>query len=259
MKPKKIIQGDELLNEEITLETTVLDNKPFDDAILKKGYNVTIEQAIVCPCMTGGQHLFDCPNCRGIGWVWLDKIQTKMLLQSQNSDTKFKEWTEEQVGRVNMSYLGKYQPTYMTRVTVLDGFSTYSQIAKPFEFEGQFFAYLVYPVIDIEIVFYYKQGSKLVRLIKDTDYWYTKETNVIEINPKFITIPDFRVSLIYKHQIQYYVLDVIKELRVYKVFDGSSYIEKAFPNNATGRRCHNVMDLDAENKSKTLLFDNSVK
>jgi hypothetical protein len=232
-----------------------MDNE-FERMVWEKGYDVWHESAIKCPCkVKGAENFTTCSNCLGTGWVFLDKIQTRMVVQSQNMSTKYKEWSEEKIGTMNVTALSRDKLSFMDRITLIYGESIFSQLVNPFEVTNYFLGYTIYDINEVIVMFAFDRNDlPLKKLVLGNDYSFNG--NIITFNQRFIQVPEFRVSITYKHRIQYHVIDLNKETRNSINRDSGQENLQILPIGGVARRSHYVMD--SEGFSKTLLFDNSI-
>jgi hypothetical protein len=232
------------------------DDTKFDSLINDKGLSVIWEQAIVCPCIgsEGGAALTSCKNCGGTGWVFINPVRTKMLIQSMNLSIRNNEWSKEYIGTSSITTRSNILLSNMDRVTVEGTESVYCQLVYPKYYDKRYMSFLVYsPTAVLDVFLFDRDNSKLIRLI-DGDYRLDGRVFTVNSN-KVKDIDNTRLSVRYKHNIQYHIIDITREnRRSFKLSDGEDQLKK-FPVSAVGRRSHYV--LDAPNFSGTGLLDNS--
>jgi len=233
----------------------------FDDLIYQKGYDVTTERAIPCPCKSEqGENLSTCRNCLGTGWVFIDKKTTKLVLQSINVDTKFKSWSEERAGTVSISARDIDQFSFMDRITVTNSISIIGQILHPkiVSINGSdvLFARTIYDINSILYLYQFSASDEPLTLITDKYALYGNSLNSLSFDiPTFGDIDNLTFSILYKHPIQFHVVDLLHEIRRSQVFDGGMFSEVALPVQAIARRAHYVLDKD--DLTGTLLINNA--
>jgi len=230
----------------------------FDFAVFDKGLEVVWEKAVPCPCKTKGTQaaLSACKNCGGIGWVFINPISTRMMVQALGIKAQFKIWGEESPGTVAITTRNDVKLSYMDRLIVTDSETLFKQVLYPVKNpSGNYIGITVYPLISIESLFLFQfSNQKLKRLVEDTDY--TFDYNVITLSSAYSSLGSVNLSVNYTHNIQYHVIENMKDVRNSYVFDptGKDLLAK-LPIHALGRRAHNV--LDVENIQGDRLFDNS--
>lgn len=230
----------------------------FDALVYSKGYEVIHEKAVGCPCISKGTNapLSDCQNCRGTGWVLFNPNVTKMVLQSMNVNTVYKEWSEENRGTVAITSRSVDQLAFMDRITVKDSDSVFSQVLFPVLNNGEFFAFTVYDIREIYEVFMFQSSTSPLIKVPSSDYSYLR--NKIILNSSYSSVEDLTISVRYKHWTEYHIIDILKETRrsnVSTVETKGKQQSAMFPFNAVARRSHYV--LDALNQSGGGVIDNS--
>jgi len=232
----------------------------FDALIALKGYDVIHERAIACPCKEeGGDNLPNCQNCLGTGWVFVSPFQTKMVLQSMNKSTKFKEWSEELRGTASVTAREVDQLAFMDRITAMNTQSIFSQVlyAKTVEIESVdvLFIRTIYNIDEILHFYYFSAVDEaLVEVTQDYEY-YNGQTNTIAFDPDdFIGIENLTFSITYKHKIQWHVIDIQNEMRQSQRVEADEFVVTNLPVHAIARRSHFV--LDKNNIQGTLVIPN---
>lgn len=220
----------------------------FDDLIYQKGYDVTTERAIPCPCKSEqGDNLLTCRNCLGTGWVFVDKMSTKLVLQSINVDTKFKSWSEERAGTVSVSARDIDQFSFMDRITVTNSISIIGQILHPklvtIDGVNVLFARTIYDISSILYLYKFSADNVPLELITDKYALYGDSLNSLSFDiPTFGEVENLTFSILYKHPVQFHVVDLLHEIRRSQVFEGGTFNEVPLPVQAIARRAHYVLD-----------------
>lgn len=233
----------------------VLDD--FEAAIWQKGYEVIVEKALRCPCFSkGGGANIACLNCGGSGWFFINPFQTRALIHSINRSTQYKDWSELNLGTVSVTVRKLDEITYMDRITLLDVTSVYSEVLFPIYNENSLFSYFIYDKVkSIENIFFYVADNLPLEPMVPEDYVF--DQGKIVFAAKFKDYSNFTVTVRYKHNVQFNVLDLPREIMSStRKNDFSGYEERSdFPIHAVARRSHFV--LSRENFAGNLIFDNS--
>jgi hypothetical protein len=227
----------------------------FDIVIWSHGYDVIIERALRCPCKTkGGDNLSSCKNCGGSGWLFINPVKTKAILSSQNASTQFKDWSETNMGNVNITVRDIDKLAFMDRITALQGETIHTQTAFPHFYKGVLFAFLDYEPKSISEVFmFHKDSEKLVLLENGVDYSVADKKIILD--KKYAQVPELTVSLRYTHAPQYHVIDIKRDVMTAPTYESNGKKSTQFPVSAMGRRAHYV--LDRQNFNADLIYDNS--
>jgi hypothetical protein len=232
------------------------DKSDFDALFPQKGYSAIWEKSFKCGCNTeGNDHPNStCKNCGGVGWIWVNPTQTRIITHSNNINTQFKEWSELKLGTVSMTFRDPFKLSYFDKVTLLESEAVYTERLYPFELDGETYAFSLYPIISIEAVLLFVDDStKLTLLIQDTDF--TISDNIITFSDN--SYDEKTVTIRYIHRPEYRIVDIPRESMVTPVKNsvtGKSN-DVLMPIHAIAQRTHLVQD--SENKAGNRLLDNS--
>ncbi|HPI18757.1 MAG TPA: hypothetical protein PKY56_00165 [Candidatus Kapabacteria bacterium] len=227
----------------------------FEVLLEARGYDVFHERAVQCPCkVRGGDNLVNCTNCLGTGWIFLNKNKTRMVIQSMNVETKYKDWTEEKIGTASITAKFSDRLAFMDRITLENSEGVFNQILYPILYNNQLFAYTIYDVTEVLNMFVFNgENMPLRKLTFPNDY--TFENNKIMFSNS-LELSSIRCSIVYTHPLQYHIIDLNKEVR--NTFNrqlSGDFENTEFPVFAVMRRSHYV--LDAENYLGNLVKDNT--
>lgn len=234
----------------------------FEGLIWQKGYDVIHESALVCPCVSKAvNQQSSCKNCGGTKWIYINPTQSRMVLHSMNMSTKFKQWSQENLGTASLTSLSDDEISYMDRITVLDGNSIFSEVLFLKEYNGTYYFNTIYNIKEIKYIgVFINTGVKLTPLIYGTDFTYVDNkiifltaANYTDINADEL---DCSITIRYVHAPQFHVLDIPRETIQSFVNINGKEVAIDLPIHAVCRRSHYV--LDAQNFEKTRILDNSV-
>ncbi len=234
-----------------------LEGDQFDVVIDQKGYEVLWEKAVRCPCKPKGlDALSSCKNCGSTGWVYINTVKTKMLMQSISFSGKRLDWTEEKSGTVNITPRNRDHVGYNDRITVVDSESIHSEVIYPVNFQNEMYSFLMYPATEIiEAYVFISPDVKLSLMDLDTDVSLEFDGSVLKFADKFYDKPKMAVTIRYKHNVQFHVLEVLRDIRnSYAIIDGAN-TQEIMPMAMIARRAHFVHDPVDFNGDG--LFDNS--
>lgn len=225
----------------------------FDDLVWEKGKDVIWESSLKCPCKQDGRgHLTTCINCGGSGYVFMNPVGTKMIIQSMNLTTKTSQWSLDKIGMANITTRSIDILGDMDRVTLQKSVSKISQVVRPKLFGDTLFSFVNYPISNvIDVFLFQKDKSKLVKL---DNKQYHADANKIIID-KSLYSDSMSVSIRYNHKIQYFIVDVTREVRDSKLLANGSDDVSKFPSSVIGRRCHFI--IKPENYTAGDIVDNS--
>lgn len=236
-----------------------LKKSDFDNLIWDKGYNVIHEKSIKCPCKTkDNDHLLTCENCQGTGWLFINPVDTKMVIQSINAETKYKNWSEEKLGTFAVTAMEVNLVGFMDRITINDSISVqaetlYPKINVP---TNEPFVFTIYDISKIVDVFLFDTATTpLTRLIPEQDFDFFD--NKIIFAPDTLPLENPVVSVRYEHKPQFHIIDLVKDVRNSYAINKSSGKDNSIvlPVHAIARRSHYV--LDSPNYDGDNVIDNS--
>jgi len=235
----------------------------FDAIIFNKGYDVFHDKFIKCPCQElKGANLPNCENCGGSGYVLVERVETRMVLQSMNLDTRYKEWSEEKLGMVKISALEKDILSHMDRIIARRGVTISNEVLHPKLFKGNFFAPTIYQIIEpLKIFLFQGPKEKLKPLTQETDFTFGKEEDKIIFSDEIRRLHDQKrqsvISIRYLHRPQFHVIDLVRDLMNSDIdsLETKLNINVPFPIHAVGRRSHYV--LDKQNFNEDFIKDNT--
>lgn len=236
-----------------------LQKRNFDTLVEQKGYRVIHQKAIECPCTTvANQPLPDCRNCGGSGWAWINPTLTKAIVQSMNKSTKYKEWSTEILGTASITTFEEVSIGYMDKITVLDTEVSYTQIVKPqvYDDDGTARATLLYVPLSIEAIYLYVDSTTALRILNFPDD-VVLIGNVLEFSSELSAIPNLTITVRYKHNQEYAILDIPRSVMSSESLhhDTKEKDHFKFPIHAIGRLFHytvNETSIDGN-----YLFNNS--
>lgn len=231
----------------------------FDALVWDKGYPVYHDKALRCPCKEKpADNLSTCRNCGGSGWLFINRSQTKMVVQSMNQDTQFKEWSEENRGTARITAMNEDRLSFMDRITLYESESIYNEILYPKVYSGNNFSFTTYEIIKVLDIFLFQGANQKLKLLElDTDY--TISLNKIILDPQYIS-ETLKISIRYTHRPQFHVIDLTRNIIDSEIFDINTLGGKKsvpFPVSAIGKLAHYT--LDPINYDGDYLFDNSYK
>lgn len=189
----------------------------FNAAIWAHGYDIICEQAVRCPCQgTAGAPHSDCQNCHGFGYIFVNPYKTKALITGLNRNTQYVQWSPELIGTAAITVRDedKDHITYFSRVTVADERAVFSEAILARDMGGgAVAAFTSYAPIEIVSVWKYSApDAPLVRLGAGNYGISANNPYCIEFFNNSVGA-DVMVSLLYKHRVEYHIVDLPHEIR----------------------------------------------
>jgi hypothetical protein len=234
----------------------------FNQIIFNKGYDIILESAVVCPCRgKSGSALPTCQNCLGLGWVFLDPVKTKAIITSINKDTKYKYWSPELTGTVNITVRDEERLSYMDKITFFSRTSIFSEV-KPVitSSTGSKFIFCSYNVKSIKRVFLFNSETSALTLLSSDKYTYNNANKrIISLSNTIVypTIFNGVISIEYEHELSYNVVDLPHDFRsTFISNDRGQNTEYNLPVQGVARRSHIVLG-ESTNFENNNLIDNN--
>ena len=238
----------------------------FDALVWEKGYDIIHEQALKCPCVSRNTNQqSSCKNCGGTGYIFVNAIETKIVLSAMNMNTKFQSWSQENLGTASVTALSEDQVSFMDRITVKDGVAIFSEslFLKRFEDSSSTVYYFstIYNIKELlYIALFINTNQTLQPLIYGIDFTYS-ENKIVFLTANSYVDPqleeqDISITVRYKHAPQFHIIDIQRETiqSFVKIgFEGEEKID--LPIHAIARRSHYV--LDRQNFTGDRILDNS--
>lgn len=241
----------------------------FDAAIWKHGYKIRVEKSHRCPCEgVDGVPLFNCQNCHGTGYFWINPIETISLITGINKTTEYKDWSVELIGTIALSVRDNNdndleKVSFYDKVTLIERskkqikpFSCHTEVLKiRNDGFGNYFVFLTYSPQEIISIFEFISPTE--KLNRITDFNISDTNNYVVELPNISCSENAVISIRYKADIQYMVLDIPHEVRhTTKIGVGGRVESQSMPIQAICRRVH-LTQADRKNYDGTGIQDNS--
>lgn len=234
----------------------------FDNLIFQKGRPVLFEKALQCPCKSPSTNQqSNCKNCGGGGWIFINPVETRMVVQGVAIVNDIKGWSEESRGTINISCKSSEQLTYMDRVSLIDTHAIYNEVVflkSAISDPTKYFSYVSYKVKEILYVGIFKSVDEPIIRLNSSDF--ILQNNIVKINKSIINalgIQDAELSITIKyiHPPTYHILELKREAMESFILTGGGERQQRFPISAVGKRTHYM--LDSENLTKNGILDNN--
>lgn len=236
----------------------------YEATIFNKGYDVLIETAHECPCKSqSASNLLTCQNCSGTGWFHINPIRSKAIISGINKNTEYKDWSEQLIGTVSVTVRDVNKLGFMDKITLVNSTggtirneSYFTEVRRLRQIDSEYpFVFLSYQPISIQDIFIFQAVNQpLVRLVSGTDFAIRQENGyTVEFYYDFTQLTNFNnmISIRYRHNLVYYVLDMPHDVRNSSKKDrNGTLVQQILPINVIARKAHyvlNVSDYEGDN------------
>lgn len=216
----------------------------FNALITTKGYNCIIEKAVRCPCEGEAESANpSCQNCFGTGWIFINPVKTDIIASGINLSNKYKDWSLELAGTISLTVRDDDNESlsFYDKVSFVDRFSKFSEVLRVRDTGTEVFVFTTYKVKEVYEIFLFNGNTQKLRRLNENEYSlnpnnpYVIDLLVTDYPAEFNNV----VSVRYKHEIQYHVIDLPHELRgSTRVLETGSREDFVLPMNAIARRVH---------------------
>ncbi len=200
----------------LTGQTVDFDRDAFTRFIADKGYAVTWEKAVLCPNVpTGGlaprDHALSCRICdNGLGFVYVDPLPTKMLMQGIRLNQSYYAYGRWDMGNMMVTAEPEFQINYWDRLTLCNGVSRFTErVVRQRESTSD---KLKYAALCVEYLAWVNRDGALVTFTVDNEFSISADGSSIVWTSNQ---PDAgcTYSISYKFRPRYVVLDLVHHHR----------------------------------------------
>lgn len=192
------------------------DRDAFTRFIADKGYNVVWEKAVLCPNVSGTglsprDHAIGCPICDERGFIYVDPVETKMLMQGIRLNQSFFAYGRWDVGNMLVTAEPEFTLDYNDRLTLLNGIGRFTQ--RPVRQSGATADKLKYAPLCFIYVGWVDRTGTLVRFTQDVDFRVSADGSSIEWSGSNQPDAGSVYSVAYEYRPRYVVLDLVHHHR----------------------------------------------
>lgn len=189
----------------------------FTHFIVDKGYEVLWEKAVLCPNVPPGglaprDHALNCNICDlGLGFVYVDPICTRMLMQGFKLTQSFYAYGRWDTGNMMVTAEPEYNIHYWDRLTIQNGVSRFNErlVRQPDTTSDK----LKYGALCVEYLAWVNRSGVLTPFTVDTDFIVSADGSSIEWLSSNQPDAGSVYSVAYKFRPRYVVLDLVHHHR----------------------------------------------
>lgn len=190
----------------------------FNGLIFDKGYDVWHDQALRCPCSVenSGQSLPNCNNCLGIGWIFINRAETRIAIQGMKANVQFDNWTEKTAGMAKVTSRAIDKLAFMDRIILRDVEGYFNEILRTRTQNGVKVIFTIYDVISVESLFMFVSAKlPLKQLYEGVDYTIDRDfRTMITLSNALSATPaeSLTLTIRYRHYQTYHIIDMNRDI-----------------------------------------------
>ena len=224
---KKTVQVSSGSDDSLKRGRVDLIQSDFVDLVKQKGYFVKIEKKMFCPCRRemNGSPVQGCVTCKGIGYFFPSEVETRAVMTSITANERvIVDFGALENGLAYMTVDRSVAKVgFMDRVTLRDAESVHYENIYPQIQDSVLIGLLTYDPLPASLVVYQfiDSDSALNELNEDVDF--TLSGNAVTFSDAIRTaLTEDRgyFSVRYDHHQQYYIMNVMHDVRNTRVLDG---------------------------------------
>lgn len=244
---------------EITEHQVRLQPERFNSLVFDKGHDAWIDRAYRCPCSVkgAGQPLADCDNCLGNGWIFANRIDTRVAIQGMKADVRFENWTKMTAGMAKITTRAIDKLAFMDRIILKEVEGYYNEILRTRVRDGKVIAFFEYPLLEVEDVMLFRSSKQSLTILRpEIDFTIEGESKIIFNLP---LKDDYTLTTRYRHYMTYHILEMNRDIMKVRTKDKCGQSDEelaAMPISGVARKAHYLFDNHKFDEEERLI-DNS--
>jgi len=254
-KPIHSVTGPESIEHQVRFQPWRFDSLVFD-----KGYEVWIDRALRCPCTVKGtgQALISCDNCVGIGWIFVNRIETRIAMQQLNANVKYENWSQTTTGMAKVTARAIDKLAFMDRIVLREVEGYFNEVIRVRDYDSRKVGFSIYDILEIESIYLFDGDKSPLIPVPETDY--VVDGVKIIFDSKFNSMRDMTISVRYRHCLTYHVIDMNRDIMKVRTKDCSLPDETLtnMPISGMTRKAHYLFD-NVKYEQEGRLIENSTE
>lgn len=230
----------------------------FNNIIYQKGRRVWYEKALKCPCKSKSTNSSsNCKNCGGLGWVWINGKETRMVITGVSFVGETKQWSEEERGMINVTCNTSEQLTQMDKITLLDANSIHQEVVHFIRKGSVYYAWTTYPIKKLLYAGAFISVNESFQVLESADIEFGPKNLIKLVNANLVASEneDISITLRYFFASSYSIIEMKREtMQSFRYEQGAEVIQE-MPLSAVARRLH--LELNAPTLLGGGLLDNN--
>lgn len=231
----------------------------FNSLIYDKGYEVFIDRAMRCPCVVKGtgQAEIRCDNCLGIGWIFVNRMETRIAMQQLNANIKYENWSQTTTGMAKITSRAVNKLAFMDRIIVREVEGYFNEVVTVRDYKGQKVGFTIYEILEIESIYLFKEAKQALIPLEEGVDFEVKGYQLI-FNDKYNSVADMKLTIRYRHLLTYHLIDMNRDIMKVRTKDCSYSDEQLtnMPISGLARKSHYIFD-NLKYEEQERLIENS--
>lgn len=196
--------------------TVDFDRDAFTRFIADKGYDTIWEKAVLCPNVPGTglsprDHAIGCPICDERGFIYIDPVPTKMLMQGIRLSQSYYAYGRWDVGNMLVTAEPELTLDYNDRLTLLNGVGRFTQ--RMVRQLGAPADKLKYAPLCFHYVGWVDRSGALARFAQDVDFRVSEDGSSIEWSGASQPDAGSTYTVAYDYRPRYVALELVHHHR----------------------------------------------
>ena len=231
----------------------------FNSLIHDKGYEVFIDRAMRCPCTVKGtgQAEIRCDNCLGIGWIFVNRVETRVAMQQINANVKYENWSQTTTGMAKITSRAVNKLAFMDRIILREVEGYFNEVVRVRDYKGKKVGFTIYEICEIESIYLFKDAkSPLIPLKEGKDF--EMDGYKITFSDNYNSVDNLTFSIRYRHLLTYHLIDMNRDIMKVRTKDCSYSDEQLtnMPIMGIARKSHYIFD-NLKYEEEERLIENS--
>lgn len=217
----------------------------FDSLVFDKGYEVWIDRALRCPCVVKGtgQPLVSCNNCVGLGWIFVNRIETRIAVQQLKADVKYENWSQVTTGMARVTARATDKLAFMDRIILREVEGYFNEVIRTRQYGAKQVAFTIYQILEIESIYLFVNDKQPLKPLEE-NIDYTFDNSKIILSDNYNSMKDLSISIRYRHCLTYHIIDMNRDIMKVREKDCSYSYEQLtnMPIGGMARKSHYIFD-----------------
>lgn len=235
----------------------------FDSLVFDKGYEVFIDRALRCPCTVKGtgQALVSCNNCLGTGWIFVNRIETRVAVQQLNANVKYENWSQTTTGMAKITSRAIDKLAFMDRIILREVEGYFNEVVRVRDYKDKKVGFTIYEILEIESIYLFQTDKEPLLPLKEGKDFEVKGGYKIEFNDNYNSMDNMSISVRYRHCLTFHLIDMNRDIMKVRTKTCKASDEQLtnMPIAGLGRKSHYIFDNIKYEQEGRLIENSTIK